>query len=189
MKEMTLFFVDDFLNIVYKDRVIQNKLKDIISKGYIVDRSRFVEEFLKIIKKEKIKVKLFGDNINIVCNSYFSSSYIFFLETIFLDFGFIHVNFVDIKDLLPESNATYIEINEEYMVINLDKGVYLDLEYFKDIPQILEYFKAYFKEDVVLFGTNKNIAQIKMKNKFLYHLENSATYINDSLLKVKKYGA
>ena len=52
MKEMTLFFVDDFLNIVYKDRVIQNKLKDIISKGYIVDRSRFVEEFLKIIKKE-----------------------------------------------------------------------------------------------------------------------------------------
>lgn len=91
--------------------------------------------------------------------------------------------------MLPESNATYIEINEEYMVINLDKGVYLDLEYFKDIPQILEYFKAYFKEDVVLFGTNKNIAQIKMKNKFLYHLENSATYINDSLLKVKKYGA
>lgn len=78
MKEMTLFFVDDFLNIVYKDRVIQNKLKDIISKGYIVDRSRFVEEFLKIIKKEKIKGKLFGDNINIVCNSYFSSSYIFF---------------------------------------------------------------------------------------------------------------
>ena len=53
----------------------------------------------------------------------------------------------------------------------------------------VEYFKAYFKEDVVLFGTNKNIAQIKMKNKFLYHLENSATYINDSLLKVKKYGA
>ena len=91
--------------------------------------------------------------------------------------------------MLPESNATYIEINEEYMVINLDKGVYLDLEYFKDIPQILEYFKAYFKEDVVLFGTNKNIAQIKMKNKFLYHLENSATYINESLLKVKKYGA
>lgn len=74
MKEMTLFFVDDFLNIVYKDRVIQNKLKDIISKGYIVDRSRFVEEFLKIIKKEKIKGKLFGDNINIVYNSYFSSS-------------------------------------------------------------------------------------------------------------------
>ena len=42
-----------------------------------------------------------------------------------------------------EDKYTYIEVNNTYMVINLDKGIYFDLEYFKDIPKIKAIITSY----------------------------------------------
>ena len=69
-----------------------------------------------MLKKEKIRNKLFGDNITFVDSGYFSVGDLFFIENIFLDMGFIKVDFLNIRELLPEAKATYIEINNSYLV-------------------------------------------------------------------------
>ncbi|MDE5539476.1 MAG: hypothetical protein K2J20_03210, partial [Bacilli bacterium] len=68
-----------------------------------------------------------------------------------------------------------------------NKGIMLDLDYFKDIPYVLNYFQSYYKEDIILFGKNKNIPNIKVKDKNVYYFENYQDCITDSLLKVNKY--
>ena len=68
------------------------------------------------------------------------------------------------------------------MVINLDKGIYLDLDYYKDIPKILDYFKDLIEKDIVLFGVNKKIPEIKLRDRDVYYLQNKEKYIIDSLL-------
>lgn len=183
------YIVEDILYLIYKDRVIQNSLKDVIYQGFIIDKEKFMDSFLKIIKKEKIKNKLFGDTITILKNAFYSSSDIFFLDSIFNELGFIKVNYWDIHPFLSDDHATYIEINESYMIVYLDKDIYLDLKYFKDIPTILGCLKYYFKDYIILFGMNKNIPNIKLKNFDIYYLEEPKNYILKSLLKVKKYDA
>ena len=74
------------------------------------------------------------------------------------------------------------------MVVNFDKGLFLDFNYFNDIPTVLSLFQDKFKDDIVLFGCNKNIPFIKIKNKNVYYFENYKDYITESLPKVKKYG-
>ena len=107
------------------------------------------------------------------------------MESIFSDLGFIKIEFRKINDFF-DREATYIEINKNYMIINLDKGLYLDLYYYKDIPRIIEYFKYFMAKDIILFGTNKNIPNIKIKGFNVYFMDNRDTYIADCLLKVKK---
>ena len=178
---MIIFMVDDRLKIVYKKRVINKQLKNIIEKGRIVDKLKFMEEFVNIQKKEKIKVKLLGDNIEVIKNSFYTVSDIAFLEYIFLEIGFNKVIFKDIKDYY-EDKVTIIELNNSYMVVN---NLFLDLDYFKDIVYILDYLKDYIKKDVIFWGVNKNIPKIKLKNKNVYYYENYETYLEDKLLKEK----
>lgn len=180
---------NDRVNIIYNKKSFSFTLKNIIYQGNVVDKLKFMEEFMAILKKEKIKGKFFGDDIYVVLNSYYTVSDKYFLESIFLEMGFLNVKWIPIEDLLPEENATYIEVNDTYMVVNLDAGVFVDLNYFKDMPTVLAQFYQNYKEDIVLFGNNKNIPYIKIKNKNVYYFENYANYIVESLLKVKKCGA
>ena len=65
LKELIVYFCDDYIHIVNHHQIIHKKL-DSIQKGLVVDRTKFMESFLSILKKEKIKSKLFGDKIYIV---------------------------------------------------------------------------------------------------------------------------
>lgn len=186
---MTLFFVDDVLNVIYKDKALNLKLKDIIFQGNINDRTRFMEEFIKFLKREKIKSKLFGDNITIVKNVSFNNRDLYFLENTFLELGFSKLEFMDIKSLLPDMPGLFIEINNNDMVIYKEDGLFISLKYIKDIPKVINYFAGDTKSDIVLFGTNKYIPDIKIKDIHLYYLDNYNNYITESLLKVKKYDA
>jgi len=188
LKNIVVFIVDDFINVVYNNRVINKKLNNVIDRGFIVDKNSFIEEVIKLFKKEKIKTKLFGENIAIVKNSFYSVSDIAFITNIFNELGFLKVDYLDIKELFSSEDATFIEINNSYLVINLDKGLYFDLDYFKDIPRILDYFSLFIKEDLILFGTNKNIPKINVKNKKVYYYDNFENYVIKSLLRVKKCG-
>lgn len=185
-KKIIVFLVDDTLNIVYNSKVINKKLKDIIFKGRIVDRLKFMEEFSKIIKNEKIKTKLFGDNIYFVRNTYFNEMDIFYLDNLFMEIGFNKVIYIDIRELLPDMEASFIEINNTYMVV-LDSGLFLDLDYFKDIPGIIKYLTKDITRDIVFFGVNKSLPKI-VEDLNLYYLDDYANYIIERLLKVKKYG-
>ena len=185
---MILYFVDDVLNIINNNKLITIKMKDIIYQGNIIKRNLFIDEFNKAIKKEKIKSKLFGDKISIVKNGYYNNRDLYFLETLFLELGFIKVEFINIVDLLPDRDATFVEVNKDYMVMYFDKPLFIDLNIINDIPNVIKYFKDKSKSDIVLFGTNEFISGIKVFNFNIYYLENSSSYICDSLLKVKKYG-
>lgn len=183
---MIVYIVENSFHCVYKNRIISVDLKNCIQKGYIVNKEVFMQEFNKMLKKEKIKTKLFGDNITFVNNGYFSIGDLFFLESIFNDLGFIKVDFLDIRDLFPDMNVIFVEVNESYIIIYLKDILYLDLTYFKDIPAILNSLKSFFDKDIAFFGLNKSIPNIHIKNIYSYYIENYKDYITQSLLKVKK---
>ena len=185
MKELIVYFCDNVVHIVYKGEVISKKL-DSIFRGLVVNRTSFMESFLEILKKEKIKSKLFGDKIYVVKDVYLKPSDLFYLESIFADLGFIKVVFLDIKEYFNE-DYTYIGIFQDYMVFYLDNPVFIDLEYFKDFPKLIEYFKDYYQKFVLLFGTNKNIPNIHSNLVYIYYIDDFQNYITQSLLKVKKY--
>ncbi len=186
MKELVLYFCDDKINILYNGRVITKKLES-IKNGLVVDRLNFMESFLDILKKEKIKSKLFGDKIYVVKDVYFNERDMFFLDTMFIELGFIKVIFWDIRKIL-DNNYTYIGVFKDYMVYYLDNPIVIRLDYFKDILKMIEYFKDYYRDYIVLFGSNDNILNMKSKILSLYYVDNYQNYITDSLLQVKKYG-
>ena len=183
---MIVYIVESSFHCVYKNRIISVDLKNCIQKGYIVNKEVFMQEFNKMLKKEKIKTKLFGDNITFVNNGYFSIGDLFFLESIFNDLGFIKVDFLDIRDLFPDMNVIFVEVNESYIIIYLKDILYLDLTYFKDIPAILNSLKSFFDKDIAFFFLYKSIPNIHIKSVYSYYIENYKNYITQSLLKVKK---
>lgn len=184
MNELVVYFYDNVVSIVYKDRVIKQEL-DSISEGLVVNRTSFMESFVSIIKKEKIKSKLFGDKIYVVKDAYFRSSDLFYLESMFMEMGFIKVIFKNIEELFYEG-YTYIGVFQDYVVFYLDKPAIFDLTYFKDLSKLLAYFKSYYQEYVVLFGTNPDIPKISSNLINLYYIDHYQDYITQSLLKVNK---
>ena len=185
MKDLIVYFCDNMIQIVYNGKVIEKKL-DSIYQGLVIDRTSFMENFLSILKKEKIRSKLFGDKIYVVQDVYFKASDLFFLESIFNDLGFVKVVFVDIKEFFNEE-YTYIGIFNHYIVFYLEKPVFLDLFYFKDFSKLIEYFHEYYQPYVLLFGTNENISKIHSNLVNIYYIDQFQSYIAESLLKVKKY--
>ena len=181
---MIIFWADNELYIVNNKDIINYKLKS-INKGYIINKELFINEFSKIIKKEKIKLKLLGNKIKIVKNSYFKESDLFYIEDIFNELGFLKIEYIDIKEFFREE-GTFIEVNNSYLVLNIEDGIYLDLDYFKDIPRILNYFGEMIKKEIIFFGLNKNIPLLKVNNKDVYYMDNFQKFIPDSLLKIKK---
>lgn len=185
MKDLVVYFCDNVVHIVYNGKVISKKL-DSVSRGLVVDRTSFMESFLEILKKEKIRSKLFGDKVYIVKDVYFQPSDLFYLENIFTDLGFIKVVFLDIRNYFND-DYTYIGVFQNYMVFYLDNPVLLDLYYCKDFPKLIEYFKDYYQNFVLLFGSNKNIPNIHSNKVNVYYIDDFQDYIVKSLLKVKKY--
>lgn len=185
---MIIYIVEDILHCVYKGRLISITLKNCIQKGYVMNKDNFIQEFNKMIKKEKIKTKLFGDNITFVNNGYFSKGDLFFIHNIFSELGFVKIDFLNIKEILPLMDVIYVEVNNTYMVIYLDKILYLDLSYFKDIPSIIYILKPFLNKDIAFLGLNKCIPNIHIKNICSYYIENYNIYITQSLLKVKNKG-
>ena len=63
---LIIYIVEDTLCCVNNGRLITVILKNCIQKGFIINSEIFILEFNKMMKKEKIKSKLFGDNISFV---------------------------------------------------------------------------------------------------------------------------
>lgn len=54
MKELIIYFCDNTLYIVHNMKIIEKKM-DSIYQGLVVDRTKFIESFMQILKKEKLK--------------------------------------------------------------------------------------------------------------------------------------
>lgn len=188
MKKLILYFVDDTLEIVYNGKVIKEKLKNAINNGMIYDKERFAMEFVKIMKKEKVKIRLFGGSITIAKEPFYHPSYLFYLERVLEDIGFTTISYIDIQDLFVK-DGIYIEVNNNYMIIYSDKAILIDISVFKDIPNTIEHILGLHDQNILLFGKNKNIPSVKLQNNAVYYFENYNNFITQSLLKVKKYDA
>lgn len=184
---MILYFVDNYLHIIYKNKLFSHSLKS-LNKGFIINKPLFMEEFIETCKKERIKGKLFGDSIQVV-NSFYTNSQQFYLESIFSELGFLKTEFVSVLDYLPVEDATYLEINQTYFVLYLEQPLFFDFNLFLDIPKLLDYFKNVTKDNYILFGNNDIIPDIQIKNKTVYYIDQYKDYILKSLLKVKKCDA
>lgn len=182
---MIVYIQEDTLHFIYKCKLVSVKCSNCLQEGYIVNKEIFMQEFSKVIKRIKIKNKLFGDNITVINNGYFTVGDLFFIENIFSELGFIKIYFKSIRDLLDRDNVTYVEINNNYIVLYLDKVIYLSIKYFKDIPKILNFLKEFLNKNIVLFGLNKCIPEMSNKNVYIYYMENFKDYITQSLLKVE----
>ena len=184
---MTIYIVDNNLALINKDKIVKREFQS-INKGYIENKEKFRDEYIRFLKEEKIKNRILNDKVEIVFNSYYRNSDKFYLESIFEDLGYLKIEFKELKDILDLDKAIYIEVNKNYMVINLDKGIYIDLDYFKDIPKILSIIDKINQKDIILFGSNKYISQIKLKDKMIYYIDKPESFLTESLLKAKKYG-
>lgn len=185
MKELVIYFCDNIIQIIYNKKVITKELAS-ICRGMVANRTQFMESFLNILKQEKIRSKFFGSKIYIVKDAYFHASDVFYLESIFTDLGFIQVVFLNIYDYFNE-DYQYIGIFKDYIVFYLDKPVLLDLNYFKDLPKLIDFFADYYHKYLILFGTNKNIPFIQSNKLKIYYIDHYQNYIAQNLLKVKKY--
>ena len=180
---MIIYIRDNELNIINKNKLIKSNFKS-ISDGYIISKELFSNEFLNILKKNKIKNKLFGDKIEVIKNVYYTPSDLFMIEVIFNDLGFTKVEFINIREVLD--NNLYVEINKNYLVFYFKEGIYLSLKYFKDIPLLFNYFKNELTRPLILFGTNKNIKEIKWAGGDVYYIDSLDNYMIDRLLKFRK---
>ena len=186
MKNLIVYFYDQMIAVVYQGKVIQKKFASICD-GMIINRELFMEDFLKLVKQEKIRSKLFGDQIDVVKDAYYRASDLYYMESIFSELGFIKVHFLDIYDLFDDT-YTYVGVFKNSLIFYLDKPVIVDLNYFKDIPKFITYFKDYYKDSVILFGTHLFIPKIQCDSVNVYYVDDYQNYITKCLLKVKKYG-
>lgn len=182
--KVILYFVDDLLELIYQDRIITCSFKEAVFQGKIINREKFMEMFLQVLKKEKIKNKLFHNQVTIVKQDFYSGGDLFFFESIFEELGFIKINYIELKSLL-DTDSTYIEINQSYMIIHLKEDIWIDLKFFSDIPFLIRYFKEKMIGDIVLFGKNKLIPSIQVSSFFIYYFDRYSHYIADVLLKQK----
>lgn len=184
---MILYFVDNMVEGVYDKKTFSYVFRNSVLKGQIVNKEEFIVEFNSLLKKEKIKSKFFGIDITIIKEPFYTPSYLFYLENILEELGFVKVNYILMEDML-DKNDTYIEINNSYICIFANKKIYIDLDVFKDIPFIIKYFDMYYNGNIIMFGKNKNIPQIKINNKLLYYYDDFANFVVKCLHKVNKYG-
>lgn len=183
--DIVVYFSDNTLSLIYKKRIIKKAMKS-IRRGLIEDTKSFMNDFMDIMKKEKIKSKLFGDKICVVQDAFYSVRDLVYLESVFSQLGFLKVEFWDInKAFYPK--YTYIGMFKDYMVLYLKKALVIDLNYFKNITKVIDYFKEYYQNYVVLFGSNALIPNIHSKLVNIYYIDRYEDYITQTLLIEKKY--
>jgi len=182
-----VYLVSNRVIVVYNKRIITKDLFKIVDKGLIKDKEKFSEEFMRLLKDNKIKNKLLGEDIWVLKNTYYTEGELFFIQSIFERLGYLKVRFIDIKDFFKEKNSIYIEINNDYLVINMDRGILVDLEFFKDIKSILKMIES--DKPIILFGDNEKLLDIIEEKSEIYYIDNTKNYIADALLDYKFYKA
>lgn len=182
---LIVYLVSNRLVVIYNKKVFEKEIPHVIQKGLIQDKDRFSEEFVKLLKENKIKNKLLGEDIYVLKNTYYTKADLYFLENIFEKLGYLKVKYIDITEFFKENDGIYVEINNDYLVINLDKGILVDLTYFKNIESVLSFLIDYSKV-IILFGENKKLKDIQIDNLQIYYIDRSKDYIKDLLISYKK---
>jgi len=133
----------------------------------ITNRNEFLSEFQNILQDKKINMHLITDNITIIIDETFSSSYIEYLKELMKELSFNQINFLNIKKILsPKSNELIIDISLKSLKFYFSSNTYqLNIINNEYLPLILLYLKILPLKSlntIKIFGTNqaiKNISQ------------------------------
>lgn len=175
---MGIYFREDKIFFVDKSLVINKIFKSLLF-GRIIDKNLFINEFNEFLKINNIKIGLIGSKLKIVKNAYFNLSDIYFLEQIFLDMGFLKIEFLDINTFYLNKEDVYIELNQDYLVYK--NNIYI----LNDINNLKVFLSLILPCDVniVLYGNNPLIPKIVLKDKNIYYVDNYENFIVDALKK------
>lgn len=152
---------------------IENYQTKSVDKYKIINRFVFISDFQKIIQSKKINMRLITDNITIIIDTTFSSTYLEYLTQIMKELSFNQINYVDIKELIPlKNNELIIDISYSSLKFYTLKSTYqfniISGEY---IPIILLYLKILPLPSTTIikvFGNNKaNKVIVKKLNKLI----------------------
>ena len=102
-----------FLNLL-NEKIIKSKFKS-IKEEQILNSELFTDEFSKFIKKNHIKISLFGDNICFLKNKNIRGVVLEKYLEIFKDY-FHRIECKDLEDVLKiENNTGYLNITTNYL--------------------------------------------------------------------------
>lgn len=159
-----LFLLDKKKNNVVSDFFLS------VKNDEIIDEKEFIKEFNNFLKKNKILISLFGDNITIITNYEYTNFYKNNLKNIFSEY-FKSINFINIIEILNISSKTaYLNITTNYLDYYYYKGekrhLRIPLTIFNNnITKIYNHFinTIFRPKKIYIFGNNSEIPKINDK--------------------------
>ena len=165
------FVNDNFINLldIKKDCIYQQKF-NYLKQDEIIDESKFYFEFNSFIRKNKIKISLFGHKLILIINN-INHLQLKTFNAIFKDY-FSKIEYKNINEFLILNKTTaiiniletyidyyYIKKNE-IQSIRINKNIFNNNE-FKIINHLVN--MIFNPKKIVIFGTDKIIPKITKK--------------------------
>ncbi len=160
-----LYLLDDKSNKIYEEKF------DELSQDEITNEQKFYFSFNQFIRKNKIKIPIFGYKLQLIINDKVNQIQKNKYREIFLDY-FRKIEFINIKNIISINRATsIINITDNYFdfyyykkndicVLRIDKLIFNNNE-FKIIVHFLN--SIFTPKKIILFGNSDNIPKLALK--------------------------
>lgn len=167
-----------------KDFVYQQNFKS-LKKDEITNESKFCFEFNSFIRKNKIKIPIFGHKLKLIISDFVSHLQKNIYKEILEDY-FQRIECINIKEVLPLDKATaamnitenYIDFyylkKNEIQCLRIEYIIFNNNEY-KTITHIIN--TIFRPQKIILFGTSKLIP--KLTTRINKELDVESTYQED----------
>lgn len=189
-----ILYLDDYINLYNKNEnkiIIYKPYKNTLKNGKIIDRSKFIKKFNKLLEEYHLKNNFFNNSISIVIsNDITEEDKKLFLE-IFDELNYKNIKFIrEIEYLKINKNSLYICFNNSYFYIyNVNELGKIEMNIFAlnklTKKFIVDILKFYQKKIIYIFGKNYQELDNILKNKDLeyYYFEESDNLILKIILK------
>lgn len=164
-----LYICDDeifFLNVA-KDKIMKETFKS-LKEDQIINSNLFIEEFSKFIKKNHIKMTLFGENICVIKNKNINNVVLEKYQEVLKEY-YNKIEFKDLENILKiDKETSFININKHYIDYyykkqneNISLRIHLDIfngNLKKTLCHIIT--NIYKPKKMIVFGKEENIPKI-----------------------------
>ena len=186
-KNNIMYLVDNYIYLSNKGHIIKHSLdNNILNNGRIANIKLFIEQYNKLLDKNRISLGIFNEVIDVIINPSYTKADIEVLKNILNSIGYHKVNTINEFRLykLNKSNA-YFNYNNEYYILSFinmydKKESYLieaNLLTEKELIKVIKH--KINNKDLLVFGLNDNIDMFINNFKNGYHFNNDETYLID----------
>ncbi len=168
----SIFINDDCLYLLdNKNNKIYEEILSNLSQDEIINEEKFYFSFNSFIRKNKIKIPLFGHKLQFIINDKLNPIQKNKYKEIFLDY-FRKVDFININEILSLSRSTIlVNITNNYIdfyyykkntisLLRIDKNIFNNNEF----KVIIHFLNTIFNpKKIILFGTNEIIPKLTQK--------------------------